>query len=160
MPLNATGQAQARGCGRRLADGSWDTVVSSPLSRASETADIIADELDLAVSARLAELRERHYGAAEGMTEYDAYDHFGGWFPELEPRREVAERALRAIGKLCAEYPDASIVVVTHGGVIRALLDTLLARGRSPRIRNGGISTVTIDDRGATVHSIDGIDLR
>lgn len=156
VPLNETGRAQARDAALELRGRNWTTIVSSPLVRAAETADIIAADLGLTVADHLSDLRERHYGAAEGMTEYDAYDEFGGWFPGLEPRRDVAERATRALGKVQAEYPDNEVIVVAHGGVIRAMLDVFLRGYRAPRIVNAGISTVTVEADRARVRSING----
>ena len=160
IPLNDTGRAQAREAAHRLAARQWDRLVSSPLSRASETADLIGAELGLHRSATYADLRERHYGEAEGLTDYEAYIEWPhGWYPGLEPRAEVAERGVRTLGHLADEHPDDAVVVVAHGGVIRAILDVLLRPHRSPRILNAGVSTVSSDADGWRVHSINGIDL-
>ncbi|MBD0323271.1 MAG: histidine phosphatase family protein [Aldersonia sp.] len=155
IPLNDTGRAQAREAAHRLASGSWDVLVSSPLSRAAETADLIGAELGLDRSASYPGLRERHYGAAEGMTDYEAYYEWPhGWYPGLEPRTEVAERGLRTLAQLHLDHPDESVIVVSHGGVIRAILDVVLQFRRSPRILNAAVSTLSVDDDGWRVHTI------
>ncbi len=160
IPLNATGRAQAREAAHRLGVRPWDLLVSSPLSRASETADIIGETIGLERVATYPELSERHYGEAEGLTDWEAYHEWPhGWYPGLEPRAEVAERGLRNIQRLAEEHPDKAIVVVSHGGVIRAILDVLLDRRRSPRILNAGVSTVSFETDGWRVHSINGIDI-
>ena len=154
VPLNDTGRAQAREAGTRLAGRRWDLIVASPLARASETAEIIGASLGLGLTATYDDLVERNYGDAEGMTDWEAYHEWPhGWYPGLEPRREVAERGLRTVVDLAAEHPESAIVVVTHGGVIRAILDVVHTR-RSPRILNAAVSTLTIDDDGWRVHTI------
>lgn len=157
VPLNDTGRAQAHEAGLRLAERHWDLIVTSPLSRASETASIIGGQLGLDTPAEYADLVERHYGEAEGLTDWEAYHEWPhGWYPGLEPRSSVAERGLRAVADLASEHPESSVVVVTHGGVIRAILDVVHTR-RSPRILNAAVSTLTIDDDGWRVHSINDV---
>ena len=65
IPLNATGRAQAATTGRLLARREWDGIYSSPLSRAFETASIIATEIGLDRPSTIDEIVERNYGAAE-----------------------------------------------------------------------------------------------
>lgn len=155
IPLNDTGRAQAREAAHRLSSRSWDVLVSSPLARAAETADLIGAELGLDRAGSYPGLRERHYGAAEGMTDYEAYYEWPhGWYPGLEPRAEVAERALRTISRLHLDHPDESVIVVSHGGVIRAILDVVLQYRRSPRILNAAVSTLSVDDDSWRVHTI------
>lgn len=159
VPLNDTGRAQAREAAHRLADRSWDLLVSSPLSRASETADIIGEAIGLQRTETYDGLKERHYGEAEGLTDWEAYHEWPhGWYPGLEPRVEVAERGLRVLQQLVAEHPESAIVIVAHGGVIRAILDVVHTR-RSPRILNAAVSTLTAKPEGWLVHSINGVDV-
>jgi broad specificity phosphatase PhoE len=145
--------------GARGTDRNWDLLVSSPLSRASETADIIGEHIGLTRSATYDDLAERHFGEAEGMTDWEAYHEWPhGWYPGLEPRSSVAERGLRTLSALATDNPDSAIIVVTHGGVIRAIIDVVHTM-RSPRILNAAVSTLSIDDDGWLVHSINGVDV-
>ncbi|MFC7451432.1 histidine phosphatase family protein [Rhodococcus daqingensis] len=159
IPLNDTGRVQARGAADALAGRTWDLLVSSPLSRASETADIIGAQLGIERSAAYRDLAERHLGEAEGITDYEAFDRWPhGRYPDIEPKPSVARRGLRAIDDLARRHPGSAIIAVTHGGVIRAVLDSIRS-ARSPRIRNAGISTLSHDGQRWTVHSINGVDL-
>ena len=159
IPLNRTGRAQAREAAHHFTDRDWDLLVSSPLSRASETADIIGEHIGLTRSATYDDLAERHFGEAEGMTDWEAYHEWPhGWYPGLEPRSAVAERGLRTVRDLATDNPDSAIIVVTHGGVIRAILDVVHTM-RSPRILNAAVSTLSIDDDRWLVHSINGVDV-
>ncbi|MBJ8348733.1 histidine phosphatase family protein [Antrihabitans sp. YC2-6] len=157
IPLNGTGRAQAREAAHRLAGREWHSIISSPLSRANETAQIIGAELGLDEPKTFPDLVERHYGEAEGLTDWEAYNEWPhGWYPGLEPRASVAERGLRTIVELAHDNPDDAIIVVSHGGVIRAILDVVHTR-RSPRILNAAVSTLTVDANGWQVHTINNV---
>jgi uncharacterized phosphatase len=141
IPLNDTGRAQAAASGELLASRRWDGVYASPLSRAFETAQIIATRLGLPEPAIVPEVAERRYGEAEGLTgdEIDARFPGDSPVPGRESRDDVAARAIPAIVALAERHPGESIVVVSHGGVIRTIL-TAVAPGEHPEpIRNGSI---------------------
>ncbi|MDQ1526168.1 MAG: putative phosphatase, partial [Microbacteriaceae bacterium] len=99
IPLNATGREQARRTGRLLARRHWDGIVSSPLSRASETARIIASEAGLPEPELLSGIVERSYGKAEGLTEAELSHLFPGDIrvPGRESREHVASRVIPAL---------------------------------------------------------------
>lgn len=69
IPLNDTGREQARTTGKKLADMGLEftMLVSSPLSRAHETAQLVGEHFDLQVHKTYPELVERAYGAGEGL---------------------------------------------------------------------------------------------
>lgn len=122
IPLNDLGREQARQAGERLAAEHWDAVAASPLSRAAETARIIADRVALGHVELLDELVERHYGESEGLTgpEIDALS--AGVVRARESRDQVVQRALPALLALAERHPGQSVLVVSHGGVIGSLV--------------------------------------
>ena len=130
IPLNETGRAQARAVAARLADEHADrpvVVASSDLSRAAETADIIAAALGTEVSLRLPGLQERSYGDAEGMDAPTFYATYGPWHaadvPGAETWPRVRARALAAIAEAVAATPaGADLIAVTHGALIREVI--------------------------------------
>jgi probable phosphoglycerate mutase len=67
IPLNDVGRGQAREAVAALSGYGWDAIVSSPLSRAAETAGLIAHGLGMRVARHIPELTERSFGPAEGM---------------------------------------------------------------------------------------------
>ena len=71
IPLNDTGRAQALNVGGVLSRHRFDLIVSSPLSRAMETATIIARRMGMPLPLPVQSLVERHYGEAEGCTRED-----------------------------------------------------------------------------------------
>lgn len=161
IPLNDTGRAQAKVAGRLLARRDWDHIVTSPLSRARETARIIAGEVGLSEPTVLDAIVERNYGEAEGLTGDELSDRFPDDAPIAgrESRVEVADRAIPALVALAEAHPDESILVVSHGGVIRTILNevgpadsphhtSMIPNGsiHSFRYRGSGLVLVTFDD--------------
>ena len=124
IPLNDTGRQQAREAGRRLAADRWDAIVSSPLSRAMETARIIGAEVGIDEITAIPALVERSYGTAEGMTDtdLDALRAEGQQVRGRETRGEVVRRVRPALIELAESRPDQSILVISHGGVIGSLV--------------------------------------
>jgi uncharacterized phosphatase len=124
IPLNDVGRGQARDAVAVLAPYQWDAIVSSPLSRAAETADLIAEGLGLAVARRVPELTERSFGPAEGMQagpELEALRVPGG-FKGAESEDEAATRGLAALEALAEEFRGQRLLVVTHGTLLRVTL--------------------------------------
>lgn len=124
IPLNETGRAQAWETGKLLARRRWHGIVSSPLARAADTARIIAEGLGLPEPDMLDAIVERNYGEAEGLTGDELASRFPGNTAVVgrETREAVADRALPALIELAEQNLGRSIIVVSHGGVIRTLL--------------------------------------
>ncbi|HKU02159.1 MAG TPA: histidine phosphatase family protein [Arthrobacter sp.] len=130
IPLNDVGRGQARDAVAILEAYEWDAVVSSPLSRAAETADLIAEGLGLTVSRRVPELTERSFGPAEGMQagpELEALRVPGG-FKGAESEDEAADRGLAALEALAEEYRGQRVLVVTHGTLLRVSLSRAIGQ--------------------------------
>lgn len=130
IPLNDIGRGQARDAVAVLAPYEWDAIVSSPLSRAAETADLIAEGLGLTVSRRVPELTERSFGPAEGMQagpELDALRIPGG-FKGAESEDEAADRGLAALEALAEEFRGQRLLVVTHGTLLRVSLSRAIGQ--------------------------------
>jgi probable phosphoglycerate mutase len=131
VPLNATGEAQARALGELLRGAGLSAVVSSDLARAQETARIVARLLDIPVAYVDAGLRERSFGPFEGLTREDCARLFPArWRAWQEQRRapegaesdaalaaRVAAALVRAAERVAGRGPA---LVVTHGGALRA----------------------------------------
>jgi broad specificity phosphatase PhoE len=123
--LNETGRAQARALADELEAVPLDAVYSSDLARARETARIVADRLGLPVTT-LRELREKHFGTWEGLTDEEVFRRFpsarGGQWGDAETSEEMSGRVLGALRGIAAEHPRGQVLVVAHGGPLRALL--------------------------------------
>lgn len=124
-PLSETGRAQARLASERI--GAVDAIFASPLARARETAAILANAIGLEPVIELPGLMERDAGAFGGLTRPEIEERFPGYLDEgrrpddYEADESVAARAAVTIDAIRATVPDGDVLVVTHGGVVRAL---------------------------------------
>ncbi len=148
IPLNDTGRRQATDAGRLLAQRQWDGILASPLIRALDTARLISAEIGLGEPEIVPAFAERNYGEAEGLTgdEVDALYPNGAAVPGRETRSAVAERVMPALLSLAASRPGQALLVVSHGGVIRAVLDTVAPGMKVERIPNGSVHSFRVED--------------
>lgn len=141
IPLNEAGRAQARDAGKRLTehDGAWGALVSSPLGRAVETAELIGAQLGLEAVEPIVGLQERHYGDGEGRAVVGMpRPQIDELLLTAEPEVEVVDRALAALAGLIREHPGTDLVVVAHGTLIRLVMSALQDATHS-RLKNGEI---------------------
>ena len=122
IPLNEAGKEQARLIAPKLADLKIDRIISSDLSRALETAQIINAHLKLQITLD-ARLREFSYRQIEGVPSKDLTDEI--WLtyhtkPELI-EAEATWQAFKRTKDFIDEYANSStcVLAVTHGGFIR-----------------------------------------
>ncbi|MCS5496987.1 histidine phosphatase family protein [Cnuibacter physcomitrellae] len=162
IPLNDTGRAQARDTAEALAVREWDGIVASPLSRARETAEIIAARLGLDDLEIEPDLRERAYGEVEGLD----HDQIVARFPDpLEPvpgrerRSAVVARVLPALQRLAEEHPGESWIVVSHGGVIGSLVRYITEKAlpqQGQLIANGSAHDFVVEDGSVSMSEFNG----
>jgi broad specificity phosphatase PhoE len=162
-PLNDRGRIQAQALAERLDPTELETVYSSDLERARETARLVAERQGIPHRTDPA-LREVDVGSWAGMTKDEAREHdpegharwlqgYPGW-KDGESYEEMTERVLRAVREIAAEHPDHPVLVVSHGGPIRALhaaalgLDIHAYRRLRPVEPNARLSAVCLDDDG------------
>ena len=124
-PLSTIGRGQARELADMLQGEPLDAVYSSDLARAYETAREVAGRRGLVVCA-LPELRERDFGTWEGLTDDEIQERFpqahtGPW-GDAETHEELARRVLAALRQIAEQHPRGRVLVVTHGGPLRAVL--------------------------------------
>ncbi|WHX76332.1 histidine phosphatase family protein [Bacillus safensis] len=126
IPLNDTGKWQAEQTGLYLKDVHWDVVISSPLTRAKETAHLILNHVH-APLVIMDDFIERDYGDAEGMSFEERQKLFPDkQYPNMEPIETIQNRMLEGIEKVRAAYPDQHVLIVAHGAAIHALLTSLV----------------------------------
>lgn len=156
IPLNATGRAQAEATGRALSGGRFDAIYASPLSRALDTARIIAGHVGLGEPGALPAVAERQYGEAEGLTGEQILARWpdGEPVPGRESREQVVERALPALRALGEQHPGENVIVVSHGGVISSLVRHVTDHalpGPGELIPNGSVHRFRYDDGALTL---------
>jgi broad specificity phosphatase PhoE len=120
IPLTDAGREHARTAAERLAGRSFALVLSSPLVRARETAEIAGLHPEFED-----DLMEWDYGAYEGRTTKDIRVDRPGWdlwsqgVPQGESPEDVAARADRVIARAAAA--DGDVCLVAHGHLLRVL---------------------------------------
>ncbi len=146
IPLNDVGREQASQAAILLAqmNEDWTTLTSSPLIRARETAEIIANCLETDLAPAVPLLREQHYGEAEGasMKEFHSRWPNRDW-KEGESTDELISRAFAALTHLETIDPSGNVLAVSHGGLIRHLVAAVagLPRRKVPPIDNAAATT-------------------
>lgn len=137
--LSDLGREQAARAGQALAGEPITRIISSDLTRAHDTALIIAEQLGLDVH-RDERLRETHLGEWQSRTSAEvdeelpgaraAWRHDATWAPPGgESRVQVADRARPVIEELMRDYDEwdsHAVLIVAHGGTISALTSSLL----------------------------------
>ena len=126
IELNSCGIIQAEQCGQVFQKISIDCIISSPLKRAKETADIIASQVGIETVIIEENLIERDYGRLSGLF-YDEREKFfsSGQNVEMESSDNLSQRVIRALNYYCSETDYENIIMVSHGGVINAILAEL-----------------------------------
>ncbi|GAA1503815.1 putative phosphoglycerate mutase [Agromyces terreus] len=161
IPLNDVGRAQARAAASAFSGGLWQSVVSSPLGRARETAEILADALDLPIGGTYDELLEQEYGEAEGVHVAEIASRWPDRaIPGKEPEAEVARRGLRGLERISADHGGAPVLAVAHGSFIRYTLSGISGHDprHYPRFENLSSSHVRFEDAAWRVHTVAGVE--
>ncbi|WIM38770.1 histidine phosphatase family protein [Paenibacillus sp. PK4536] len=144
IPLNDEGRRQAGLLAERLVTEresvQWDFIVASELSRAQETAQIIADRLHIPLLEPDQRLKERSFGQVEGLTWQEREEKWGADWETLELGQEKVEdiqaRGLEFLNHTMEQYPEQNILVVSHGGFLSQLFTLLLKEDHTERIGN------------------------
>ncbi len=138
VPLGEEGRRQSALLAERLSHVSFDRIYSSPLSRAFETASIISGRVLIPDGIiKMEGLSEMCFGRWEGLAPAEIQekdpDLFHSWWkdpssvtpPGGEPFHGLVSRAGAALRTILKD-DDENILVVCHGGTIRAALTALL----------------------------------
>jgi broad specificity phosphatase PhoE len=165
--LNAKGIAQCQALAQALRSAGIRRIVSSPLARARESADIVAGEIGVPVEDDPG-LSEVNFGAwaghgyddLVGRPDFQAYaqDPVETPPPGGEALAAVQQRGLEAIGRALDGDAGGRVLVVSHGDMIRSLLCHLLAvdlaEYRRFTVDNCSVSAVDLRDGWANVRFV------
>jgi probable phosphoglycerate mutase len=142
VPINDQGRRQARELADSLAAVGFSAVWSSPLSRARQTAEIVAAALGLPPPRFHDGLKERNFGVIQGIPKVELADlnplllqqimrrNPATHFEDGESMDEFADRVLNAVTGIGANHADARVLVVTHGWVMDVVTRQLLGKPR------------------------------
>ena len=160
-PLTERGREQARALAAELAGIPLAAVYTSPLRRALDTARIVSAAQGLTPVAR-PELSEIDVGSWAGLSRGDVESRFpeafrrwaggGEGWEDGESYASMSARVLDAIRRVAEEHPDGIVLVVSHGGPIRAVhaaaarLDVYAHRRLRPVEPNARLSAVAVEN--------------
>ena len=160
IPLNAKGEIQALQMAQALKDTklAFDVLYTSDLKRAADTAKAVVQLFGVKAQVESA-LRERHFGALQGLSTSDAHllkpdiwrshiardlDH------ELEGGESIQQFALRvqkALDQIQVEHAGKTILIVSHGGTLdmmyRIASNQALSAERIASVPNASLNWIT-----------------
>ncbi len=163
IPLSGTGRRQAQAMACNAGQHEFFAIYSSDLSRASETANMLAKGRGIAV-IQTRELRERHYGFFQGITAEEgkrlypqAYSRYSVRDPDYdfengESLKGFAKRVHDAVENLGKRHAGQTIAAVSHAGVLdilyRRATGRMLHAPRDFAIPNCTLNWFRMDDTG------------
>lgn len=144
IPLNAVGQTQALAAAQGLCEVEFQVAYSSDLSRAKETAQIILADRPCSRHETV-ELRERHFGLAQGLTcgefklqwpqDYQAFiaREANTPFPGGgETLNAFYQRVVAVLESMAQQHAGQTVLVVTHGGVLDIIYRYVIQQPLTP----------------------------
>jgi probable phosphoglycerate mutase len=163
IPLSPAGERQAEALARALAGEALDAIISSDLGRALQTAQAVAAQHPHLALHTDPGLRERGYGAFEGLLYTEIAERYPVEFAEWQARdvdavmpaggraaesfRQFYQRCQDGIARWAARYPQHTIAIVAHGGVLecayRAARGLSIDGPRDFQVRNASINRFT-----------------
>ena len=130
IELNDVGRQQAEEIGKLIENETINLIITSPLKRAKETAQIINKKLNVKIIEDC-RLMERNFGQSEGLTKNDTrqlkvnnLEINDIWnynknieFNGMETMYDFCNRIYKFLDDVIKRYKDKNILLVTHGGV-------------------------------------------
>jgi len=153
IPLNEEGRSQARKLAERLLtdqEYKWDFIITSGLSRAQETGEIIAKTLNIPLYDPDSRLVEKAFGQVEGLTAEQRETLWGVDWKQLDLGQEsdeaIQKRALSFLKEMGEKYSDNNVLVVSHGGLLAQLFTALYQNKCTERIGNLSLTILEKND--------------
>lgn len=140
ISLNENGRVQIRQAAEILSGltSDMDLIIASPLSRARESAEIVADQLAYKKENVVVEplLIERSFGRGESLTLAERNEQYpDGNYPEMEAYEALITRARTVFEKIVSTFAEQkNILLVAHGAILYAILTAIT----EDRIAYGG----------------------
>ena len=167
--LTDLGRQQSHSAARALVGRQLTIVYSSPLSRARETADIVATALKTPQKVLPAFQECNRYGILSGMPKHEALRAHPEEVAKLADLHETVtgaesysdfrNRVTAAFDLLCRGRSNGPIALVTHGGVFRLLFREILKAGEAS-IDDCALATLKLHEHGLSLVDLRGITVR
>ena len=145
--LTELGKQQATAVGQLLSEISIDVMYASPILRAWETAGIISEHINIPAQKE-SSIAELNAGNLEGLTKIEADKKYPGMWDERNNDRlnfkghggesyvEGMQRAMAFVTVLNQKHAGENVLLVTHGGIIKAILADFLNLKNNIFLRN------------------------
>ncbi len=129
-PLNDTGLAQARATAKWFVenDPSFDVIIASNLSRAKDTANIIATAINYeGIIEENEGFIERNFGKLEGTLISDEFYNilYTDFSYEFEKNEEICGRTMTALNDVVQRHKDKNILIVCHAHTIKSIISSI-----------------------------------
>ena len=126
IPLNETGILQAKECAKALEGESFQAIITSPLSRAKRTAEIIAGHLNIQQIILEEGILERDFSKVSGMTPAEREAFYASGEPDdKEPWEQLCNRMMGTLHKYARQFSRDNIIMISHGASINSVLSVL-----------------------------------
>jgi len=126
IPLNQNGINQVKDTINYLKKHNWKFIITSPLSRARISAEIISSEIGNIEIIKELDFVERDFGNISGLTINEANKLFpDGIWKGIESSETLQNRAVSSLKKYIKLCDGENIIIVSHGGTINSILSFL-----------------------------------
>ncbi len=155
-PLSSLGERQAACLGKFISNFKFDAVYCSDLERATQTAQIAVPSV---VPILCPELREWHLGVLQKHTHAECREKFpeameilcsgirdDRKIPGGESMNDMIARSTGIVGKIVEKHKSGRVLIVSHGGTIRALYRGLMGEDKVPGLYNASLSRLDFCD--------------
>ena len=151
IPLDEEGVKAAKSLALRLVGEDWDIIFTSPMTRARQTADLLAEQTKIEVIED-DRLRERSGGLIEGTTEEERQQKWGPRWRELdlqfESGKSVVARGLEFVNEQVQKYPNQRLLFVSHGSFIKRIIAAVMEDQKyTVKIDNTSLTTIDVEKK-------------
>ncbi|WP_088067753.1 histidine phosphatase family protein [Gottfriedia luciferensis] len=123
IPLNDIGKQQAKDSAKFLSEKEWDSIITSPLGRAKETAKAIAEFTKMDAIIEDERFLEREFGEASGKSVSEFHERiYNNDVVGMETNENLMDRAFSALKDIAEKNDGKRIVIVAHSHTIKAIL--------------------------------------
>lgn len=151
IPMNQTGIEQVKLAAQAIKRDDWDLILTSPLGRARQTAEIIYDQVGFDEVLEEQLLIERSFGEAEGLSHEQWRQKYSNLdeIPGGESRTQLAIRSGVLLDNVSKQFAGKRVLAVSHGALIRTLI-AIASQDELPRdgerLGNASLNVVAHED--------------
>ena len=123
IPMNEKGYAQVSAAGEALKGKGFTVIVTSPLQRARQTAEVIAKKTGIQKIEFYERLIESDLGDASGMNEAERKAAFpDGNYPNMESSESIIQRTYACLLDSVKKYSGENLILTAHGNALWGIM--------------------------------------